>query len=323
MASDYYGVAYSRYWTGDTGRAIRDRGGPVAQLLGVYLLFNANMNMLGLYPLKLRDVADDLGQPEEALRAAFSVLAEVGYASYDEASRFVWVREMCRFRLQLEAGRPLARDDKRATGAQRLYARLDSNPFLGPFYDRYAGALHLQARRTGGPAPHEVRPPDGHLSTTSQTSTASTTISDATRAIGFMAPAAAAAIPTEARMPSGRGFEGPLEGLRRALQGAPKGLQRGLEASDQKQGSEIRDQVQRTVTSSALRAPHVLEGAEAARNVGVITKIAHEAIDVVGAQSSDLSEAVKGLCAQRRIAYDSATVRKAIESALVQRGRAC
>lgn len=54
-------------------------------------------------------------------------------------------------------------------------------------------------------------------------------------------------------------------------------------------------------------------------NVGVITKIAHEAIDQLGPKHLDLSEAVKSLCAQRRIAYDGGVVRKAIESAVWQR----
>lgn len=57
-------------------------------------------------------------------------------------------------------------------------------------------------------------------------------------------------------------------------------------------------------------------------NVSVVTRIAHEAIALVGAQSPDLTEHVKCLCADRKIAYNSGVVRKAIESALVQRARA-
>jgi hypothetical protein len=56
-------------------------------------------------------------------------------------------------------------------------------------------------------------------------------------------------------------------------------------------------------------------------NVSVITRIAHEAIGLLGQTDTNLAEAVKDLCAQRRIAYDSGVVRKAIESALVQRAR--
>lgn len=58
-------------------------------------------------------------------------------------------------------------------------------------------------------------------------------------------------------------------------------------------------------------------------NVSVITKIAHEAIDVEGvkAELSHLADVVKSLCAIRGIAYDSTAVRKAVDSALVQRRR--
>lgn len=54
-------------------------------------------------------------------------------------------------------------------------------------------------------------------------------------------------------------------------------------------------------------------------NVSVITKLAHEAITVVGPTSPDLSETVKGLCALHDIAYNSGVVTQAIQSALVQR----
>lgn len=54
-------------------------------------------------------------------------------------------------------------------------------------------------------------------------------------------------------------------------------------------------------------------------NVGVITKIAHEAINLVGPDHLDLAETVKSLCSIRDIRYDSGVVRKALDSALVQR----
>jgi len=56
-------------------------------------------------------------------------------------------------------------------------------------------------------------------------------------------------------------------------------------------------------------------------NVGVITVVAHEALDQLGPTNPDLPEAIKALCAQRRIAYDSAVVRKALDSAIEQRKR--
>jgi len=60
---------------------------------------------------------------------------------------------------------------------------------------------------------------------------------------------------------------------------------------------------------------------EAQQNIGVITKVAHEVIDLLGSESPDLQETVKGICAHRKITYDSTVVHKAIDSARVQRKR--
>lgn len=54
-------------------------------------------------------------------------------------------------------------------------------------------------------------------------------------------------------------------------------------------------------------------------NIGVITKIAHEVIDLMGPGDGDLVEAVKGRCARLHIDYNSAAVLKALDSARVQR----
>lgn len=55
------------------------------------------------------------------------------------------------------------------------------------------------------------------------------------------------------------------------------------------------------------------------RNINVITKIAHEAIDQLGVGHDDLAETVKSLCATRRIPYNSGVVVSAIKSAEWQR----
>lgn len=56
-------------------------------------------------------------------------------------------------------------------------------------------------------------------------------------------------------------------------------------------------------------------------NLRIITKLAHEAIDIegIGATLSDLADAVKSLCSTRAISYNSDVVRKAVDSALAQR----
>lgn len=56
-------------------------------------------------------------------------------------------------------------------------------------------------------------------------------------------------------------------------------------------------------------------------NVRVITRIAHEVIDVVSERAAaiDIAEGVKTLCARRKIQYNGAAVKRAIDSALWQR----
>jgi len=77
-----------------------------------------------------------------------------------------------------------------------------------------------------------------------------------------------------------------------------------------------------TDKSSPADAGPVPLPSEAQQNLGVITKIAHEMIDLLGVDCPDLAETVKGMCAHRKIAYESTVVGKAIDSARVQRRHA-
>lgn len=72
---------------------------------------------------------------------------------------------------------------------------------------------------------------------------------------------------------------------------------------------------------AAPRAPEKITTENPAENIGVITKIAHEVFDLIGASHEDVPESIKSFCASRRIAYDSTVVRAAIESAIWQRRR--
>lgn len=57
------------------------------------------------------------------------------------------------------------------------------------------------------------------------------------------------------------------------------------------------------------------------KNLGVITRLAHEVFDVIGTRADlgELAETVKSRCAKLHVAYDADTIRKAIDSALWQR----
>ncbi len=83
-------------------------------------------------------------------------------------------------------------------------------------------------------------------------------------------------------------------------------------------------ELNRTKERRTVASPHPLPR-RPVQNVKIITKIAHEVLvihnghDDVGA---DLCAEIKDLCAERHIAYDTATVRKALDSAEVQRKKA-
>lgn len=77
--------------------------------------------------------------------------------------------------------------------------------------------------------------------------------------------------------------------------------------------------------TAAKAAPPARPAAPSERNVKIITKMAHEVLKLHsgnGHTGADMCEAVKVLCAQRHVRYDSDTVRRALDSAEFQRKRA-
>jgi hypothetical protein len=147
--SSYYGVIFPEFWTGRTGRELRERGGKDAQVLGLYLVSNRHANMLGLYRLLVDDVKHETGLGWKSIDRAIGAIAISEFATFDVGSSFVWVRQMARFRLGLKAGESLNADDKRVTGVNRIYQALDLNPFLGEFFDVNRSMLRLKKRREG------------------------------------------------------------------------------------------------------------------------------------------------------------------------------
>jgi hypothetical protein len=273
----YYGIILPQFWTGQTGRALRDRGGKDALLLGAYLFSNERTNMIGLYRLTSADIRSELQLSPAAIRKAFEVMRDEQFAFSDDATGFVWVREMARIRLNIADDSPLEVSDKKRIGAERLYLALPPNALLGPFYDRYHRPLRLKARREG-------------------------------------------VLPFTKGLRSG--FEGASKGLRSQDQRS-EDQKAGIR--DQRSEDQGSDQDQRSGKSSAAvaaRNPDHEKAEKPDANVGVITKIAHEVIDQVGPKSPELVESVKSLCAQRHIAYSSAVIGGAIESAIAQRRHA-
>lgn len=146
MRMRHYSLILPPFWTGTTGKAIT-AAGKDARIVATYLLTCDHANMLGLYRLPLLYAAEETGLKRREIAAALEQLKGVEFAQYDEASEFVWVFEMARFQLGLLPGEMLKEGDKRTKGAARLYKQIPSNPFLGPFHDRYSQVLGLSFRR--------------------------------------------------------------------------------------------------------------------------------------------------------------------------------
>lgn len=100
-----------------------------------------------------------------------------------------------------------------------------------------------------------------------------------------------------------------VPGNSRKVRGVPSQLNR----------TELKGTEGKGSTSSPLRGPSIVLLDAPEDNIGVITRVAHEAIDQLGPDSIELDEVVKSLCAKRKIAYDSTSVGKAIDSARAQR----
>jgi hypothetical protein len=93
-----------------------------------------------------------------------------------------------------------------------------------------------------------------------------------------------------------------------------------MEGHPSRNQDQEQDQEQENVKAGATPRVPVQSASD---NIRVITKLAHESLEQLGPQCawSDLSEAVKCRCAELHIPYNSEVVRKALESAEVQRIR--
>lgn len=136
-------------WTGATGNEWR-RLGHAHQVLGHYLFTSPAASIYGLYRLPLPTLIAHTGiHTTEEARAILLAMARQRYAFYDAATEWVWIVTMAMRQLRITEQTPIT--DLRVQGAQRWYADLPANPFLGPFYGLYGRRLRLAAKREGPP----------------------------------------------------------------------------------------------------------------------------------------------------------------------------
>lgn len=134
-----YGKVGPMFWTGKTGKRIREKGRN-AQVGALYVLTAPGSNMLGLYYLPVPVLAHETGMPLEEASKALQCLSEVGFAYYDDESEYVFVPNMARFQI----GDRLQATDKRVAGIKKQLESLRKSPFFNEFLNLYRESYHLQ-----------------------------------------------------------------------------------------------------------------------------------------------------------------------------------
>ncbi|MEW5968654.1 MAG: hypothetical protein AB1706_02120 [Pseudomonadota bacterium] len=138
-----YGKVSPHFWTGSTGKTLRQC--PDSIVVAMYLMTCPHANMLGLYYMPLLYVAHETGLGLEGAKKGLQWACDAGFCSYDEGTEMVWVHEMARF----QVADSLKATDNRCKGIQKDYDSLPSNPYLASFYDKYAEAFCMTNKREG------------------------------------------------------------------------------------------------------------------------------------------------------------------------------
>lgn len=137
-----YSKVGPQFWIGKTGKKLR-AAGAAAQLVGLYLMTSPHANMTGLYYVSRDSIAHETGLGMEGASKGLQSCIDAGFCSYDDESEMVWVHEMAFYQIADK----LSANDKRSAGVQNEYDALPDNPFLGGFFQKYAGPFNMKRNR--------------------------------------------------------------------------------------------------------------------------------------------------------------------------------
>lgn len=137
-----YGKVSPRFWTGDTGRAMR--GKPNVQLVAMYLITAPGSNMIGLFYVPTVIIAHEIGISDTEVRGALDTLGRLGVAHYDHHQELVWIPEMARH----QVAETMANGDNRRKAVEREIEpfKRTRHPFANAFIKRYAGPFTLELK---------------------------------------------------------------------------------------------------------------------------------------------------------------------------------
>jgi len=153
MSKNNYASVHSSFWTGETGKIIRQYG-PECQVLALYLMSNRHRNALGLYYIPKVLISHETGISFEGTSKGLRSLFEGGFSVFDGHSEVVWVYEMARYQL----GDSLSPKDNRVKWINTKFHDIPNNPFLREFLKKYGASYHIKNCRKDKPlgSPFEV-----------------------------------------------------------------------------------------------------------------------------------------------------------------------
>ena len=170
IAMREYGIISPKFWIGKTGRKLRAH--PYAQRVALYLMTAPNADMTGVYYCPLSSILNDVGSPSnvplkplespfeahcegyknpfEGVRAAISVLEELGFCVYDVENEYVFVVEMARW----QVAESLKATDNRVKGIKK-YVESMPDGLRQRFINRYNDVFSLGLQVTPLDAPYK------------------------------------------------------------------------------------------------------------------------------------------------------------------------
>ena len=133
-----------RFWTGETGKAIRQLGAD-AQALASYLITCEQSNMIGLYYLPIPNITHHVAISTERCVELLDAFARLDFVHYDYHKEFIWVTTAAGWQLLSDDEDGLKPRDKRVKGVRNLLRQLKRQgaPFLDLFRARYDTQLCL------------------------------------------------------------------------------------------------------------------------------------------------------------------------------------
>ncbi|MGB5903787.1 MAG: hypothetical protein WBH00_13145 [Xanthobacteraceae bacterium] len=132
-----YGVVKPTFWTGATGRALRQDQD--AQIVALYLMTSPHANIIGVFRCPIEYIKVETGRTIEGASKGLTKLCQLGFCTFDPETETVWVHEMARFQI----GETLKAGDKRLKHVERFFDEIENPHIKRAFFEKYGAAYHL------------------------------------------------------------------------------------------------------------------------------------------------------------------------------------